>query len=50
MVTVRGGLEGADFCAIVQSGGLDCWGYGQDGELGNGAASNSDVPVAVTFP
>jgi alpha-tubulin suppressor-like RCC1 family protein len=50
VVTVRGSLDGANFCAIVQSGGVDCWGYGQDGELGNGAASNSDVPVAVAFP
>jgi Regulator of chromosome condensation (RCC1) repeat len=27
---------------------LNCWGYGGDGELGNGTMTNSDVPVAVT--
>jgi hypothetical protein len=35
------------FCAQLTSGGLDCWGYGYDGELGNGGYSNSDVPVEV---
>jgi alpha-tubulin suppressor-like RCC1 family protein len=50
VVTVRGSLADANFCAIVQSGAVDCWGYGQEGELGNGAASNSDVPVAAAFP
>ncbi len=35
-------------CAIV-SGGVQCWGYGEYGELGNGSNTNSDVPVAVQF-
>jgi alpha-tubulin suppressor-like RCC1 family protein len=34
-------------CALVTGGAVKCWGYGQDGELGNGGATNSDVPVAV---
>jgi hypothetical protein len=50
VVTVRGSLTDANFCAIVTSGRVDCWGYGQAGELGNGTTSNSDVPVAAAFP
>jgi len=39
-------------CAVLTTANLDCWGYGQDGELGNGifyntTTSYSDVPVAV---
>lgn len=47
VVTVRGSLGDGNFCAIVKSGKVDCWGYGEYGELGNGAAVDSDVPVAV---
>ncbi len=37
-------------CAIVASGGggAKCWGFGNQGELGNNTASSSLVPVAVT--
>ncbi len=48
-------LAGANqsFCALLTSGGVDCWGYGADGELGNGTfytgvQEGSAVPVAVT--
>jgi alpha-tubulin suppressor-like RCC1 family protein len=34
-------------CAIV-SAGARCWGYGQDGELGNNQLADSHVPVAVS--
>ena len=39
-------------CALLTSGKVDCWGYGADGELGNGSFYNSRpygsaVPVAV---
>ena len=37
----------SSFCALLTSGGVDCWGYGPDGELGNGASSNSAAPVQV---
>lgn len=36
-------------CAVA-SGSAYCWGSGVNGELGNGALLNSDVPVAVTQP
>ena len=35
------------FCAVRTSGSVDCWGYGNDGELGNGSDVNSAFPVAV---
>jgi alpha-tubulin suppressor-like RCC1 family protein len=43
---------GNDYCAVLTSGGVDCWGYGYDGELGNGqfyttGNIGSAVPVQV---
>jgi len=38
------------FCATVADGGVDCWGWGAEGELGNGVRypnSGSGTPVAV---
>ena len=34
-------------CAIV-NGGISCWGDGAHGDLGNGAAAQSGVPVSVS--
>jgi surface antigen/alpha-tubulin suppressor-like RCC1 family protein len=39
--------DGYGYCALLSSGGIDCWGYGLDGQLGNGADSDSAVPVSV---
>jgi alpha-tubulin suppressor-like RCC1 family protein len=37
-----------NYCALLTSGGVDCWGYGRRyGRLGNGSFSNSATPVAV---
>jgi alpha-tubulin suppressor-like RCC1 family protein len=34
-------------CAITSAGGLQCWGYGGYGALGNGNTSDMPVPVPV---
>jgi alpha-tubulin suppressor-like RCC1 family protein len=37
----------ASNCAVLSTGKVDCWGANGDGQLGNGTATNSDVPIAV---
>jgi alpha-tubulin suppressor-like RCC1 family protein len=35
------------FCSLLSTKKLSCWGYGSDGDLGDGRTKSSDVPVAV---
>ena len=36
-------------CAILNDDKVKCWGAGSDGQLGNGATSDSNSPVSVTL-
>jgi alpha-tubulin suppressor-like RCC1 family protein len=37
----------ASVCGLTTAGQPYCWGYGGDGQLGNGGTTNSSAPVAV---
>jgi alpha-tubulin suppressor-like RCC1 family protein len=36
-------------CVVLDDASLKCWGYGNNGELGDGSTSSSNTPVSVTF-
>jgi len=37
-------------CSILTDGSAACWGQGSSGQLGNGATTDSNVPVGVNLP
>ena len=47
-VSVTSNGIGHSYCALLNSGGVDCWGSGQNGELGNGSYANSTTPTPVS--
>lgn len=38
--------DGESFCALLVSGAIDCWGSGDDGDLGNGSSANDNLTPA----
>ena len=46
-VTAPLGLGNGSFCAVLASSGVDCWGSGQYGDLGDGTNDQSATPVEV---
>ena len=46
-VTALAGDTWGNLCAVLQTGGVDCWGNNQYGDLGNGTTKASTTPVQV---
>ena len=41
-VSVVSGGQGYDYCAVLSTGGVDCWGLNSEGELGDGNIGGPD--------
>ncbi len=47
VASVSADESGLGYCAVLTSGGVDCWGYNFEGQLGDGTMTQRDTPVAV---
>ncbi len=48
IVQIAGGTQSTpNFCAVDTAGNAWCWGYGQNGQLGNGDTSNANIARKV---
>lgn len=45
VVAVTMGVGGSHACALLTTGGLKCWGYNNNGEIGDGTRGESLVPI-----
>ena len=45
---IASGSASSHTCALTSDGGVKCWGYNDDGEIGDGTSSEKDVPTDAT--